>query len=244
MTFNKCCLSLAVGLLASAGAAHASPTQLITNGGFETTDFTGWTVTDLAGGSGSWFNATGTAGPVSGLLTVGPASGSRYAVTDQGGPGTHVLEQTFTVPAGASSVIVSFDMFMNDQSNAGPLGTLLDHTMPSQQHARVDIMSPLAGAFSTVLIDIVSTLIGPSVDAGTDPNPYTSYSFDLTGLVAPGGTYKLRFGEVDNQFFFQAGVDNVSIVAEVPGQVPEPMSAALLGLGLLGVAASRRRRSA
>lgn len=229
--------------LSYGGQASAVPIELITNGGFETGTFAGWTVTDLAGSSGSWFIDTDTTAPLSGVATVGPAGGSFYAVTDQTGPGTHVLEQAFTVPVGVTSLMLSFDMFMNDQSGAGPLDAGgLDHNLFPNQHARVDIMVMLAGAFSTALADIVATLVPPSVDVGLDPNPYTPYTFDLFPFVTGGTTYKLRFGEVDNQFFFQQGADNVSLLADT-GQVPEPTTLALLGLGIAGVAFSRRYTS-
>src|SRR5262245_53565551 len=95
---------------AFAGGAFADTIQLITNGNFETGNFTGWTVVNQAGSfvPGNWFISTpGTATPVSAfptLSTGGGPHGSFYAVTDQGGPGTHALLQTFSVTPGATSV--------------------------------------------------------------------------------------------------------------------------------------------
>lgn len=242
--FKKTRLMLALCLASASGVVVAAPIQLLTNGDFEIGTLAGWTVTDLAGGSGSWFidDANGTT-PSSGRSTVGPAGGSFYAVTDQSGPGTHVLEQLFTVPVGSTSVVLGFDMFMNDW-DGGPIVNAagLDHTAGANQHARGDIMTALAGAFSTAGVDIVANLVAPGVDVGADPNAYTPYLFDITGLVTPGTTYKIRFGEVDNQFFFNQGVDNVSILADV-AQVPEPASLALLGVGLALVVARTTRRS-
>jgi hypothetical protein len=113
---------LTLGMLTT-GTARA--VQLITNGGFETGDFTGWNVSIQPGSGslpGSFFidDADGFT-PVSGQPTVGPASGSFYAVTDQDNPGAYALKQTFTVPGAASSVILSYDMFVNDWSGAGPI---------------------------------------------------------------------------------------------------------------------------
>ncbi|MFN2513919.1 MAG: hypothetical protein ABR568_21190 [Pyrinomonadaceae bacterium] len=65
------------------------------NGGFETGNFTGWTTPVIPGSSGSFLVRSGTALPLSGLTTVGPMSGTFYAVNDQTGPGTHALLQTF-----------------------------------------------------------------------------------------------------------------------------------------------------
>ena len=75
-------------VVTSASLAGAAPIELVTNGDFETGSFTGWTVTDQAGGSGNWFIDTpGSSTPMNGLPTAAnPAGGSFYAVTDQGGP--------------------------------------------------------------------------------------------------------------------------------------------------------------
>ena len=239
---------MALPALLLAGAAAAGPMQLIGNGGFETGDFTAWTTVDETGSSGAWFVASGTISPLSAFPTAGPAAGTFYAVTDQLGPGAHVLEQSFAVPLGTTSVVVAFDMFRNDQSgNSGIVGAQgLDFNGDPNQHARVDILASGAGAFSTASADIVDNLVAPGADpSGSNPNPYTHYVFDVTAVLTPGNSYLLRFGEVDNQLFFQQGVDNVSVVAEVGAGVPEPPMLALLLFGLLGgIAASRRRAAA
>jgi hypothetical protein len=233
-------------LLYASAKANATPIELITNGDFETGTFLGWTITNQAGGSGTFFIDTpGTPTPVSGFPTVGsPANGSFYAVTDQTGPGAHALSQSFTVAPG-STVTLSFDMFVNDQSGSGgivhPSG--LDYTsggtLAPNQHARVDILTAGASAFDTGAGVLANFYLG--VDAGGNPHPFTPYVFDVTGIVGGGGTFQIRFAEVDNQFFFHQGVDNVSILQT--SQVPEAGTLLLLGTGL-GAAAVRRRRNA
>ncbi len=234
--------AVAFGILSlAAGPASAAPVEVITNGTFETGTLAGWTVTDLVGGSGSYFidDADGLT-PFSFLPTVGPAAGSFYAVSDQTGPGTHALEQSFTIAAGPASVILSFDMFVNDHDLGpivDPIG--LDHTGPPNQHARVDILSAGSPAFDTGAGVLANYYLG--VDPGPIPNPYTSYLFDITALVGGGGTFDLRFAEVDNSGNLNLGVDNVSILVTA---VPEPSTLLLLGTGLIGlVGYSRRKRS-
>lgn len=228
-------LAIVAAVVATQGASAA---QLISNGGFES-GLSAWTVTDVAGGSGSWYAASGSSGPLSGLSTVGPFAGSGYALTDQTGPGTHALTQSFTVSPGASSVMLTFNMFVNSYADLFTNGGVLNHTGDAVQFGRVDILTAGAGAFDTGAGVIGSLFSG--IDAGTNPNPYAAYSFDITSLVSAGGTFQLRFAESDNQLFFNMGVDNVSIDAE-SGAVPEPGSLILISLGLFGMASLSKRK--
>jgi hypothetical protein len=235
-------LFFAVPALLIAMSGPAAAVQLLINGDFETGTYAGWSANVQAGSFGDLFLATpGANSPASGNATAPNALGGNfYSVTDQGGGGAYALVQSFTVPLGATSVILSFQMFANDQSGVGPIinPAGLDYTAGANQHALVDILINGAGAFTNAASDIVTTLY-QGIDAGPNPNPYTNYLFDLTALLTPGATYQIRFGEVDNQFFFQHGVDNVSIDAVV-GDVPAPAALGLFGLAL-GALALRRR---
>lgn len=234
-------------------AGQAGAVELLTNGNFETGTFTGWTNTAQAGSNSSGFFAStpGAATPSSAFPTAGNAAGgTTYAVSDQTGPGAYALTQSFIVPIGSTSVTLSFDMFVNDQSGSGPVvdPTGLDFTTGginnSNQHARVDILTGTSTALSTAAADIVANLY-LGVDGGVTPNPYTSYNIDITSLVTPGTTYQIRFAEVDNLGQLNQGIDNVSIDASssVAG-VPEPGTLALIGLGLAGIGFARRKKQA
>lgn len=125
-------------------------------------------------------------------------------------------------------------MFANDWSGAGPIcGTLDYNTTDPRQCARVDILSSAAGLFDTGVGVLANYFLG--VDGGPDPHDFTSYLFDITALVGAGGTFRLRFAEVENQGFFNQGVDNVSIAADSVAAVPEPTTLLLLGTGLITI---------
>jgi len=234
-----------LALLGSAAPVSAATVELLANGDFETGTFAGWTVNTQENGSGDWFIATpGETLPLSGAPTArNPAGGSFYAVSDQTGPGANVLLQDFTVPFDAASVGLTFQMFVNDWSDLGPLVAPegLDYTAEPNQHVRVDILAADADDFATGTGVIANLYL--DVDEGADPNEYTSYVFDLSPFLTAGQTYRIRFAEVDNQFFLNQGVDNVSILADV-AQVPEPAALGLAGLGLLGSVGLRRRKTA
>jgi hypothetical protein len=194
-----------------AGQQCFSSSNLLVNGGFENMDLSGWESLDQAGGSGRWDVYSGTGTFLNGFTVPAPMSGGFAGVTDQGGPGAHVLQQPFTVPVGAQSVLLSFDMFILNQAGSEviPVPDSLDFLVVPNQHARVDIMTATAGAFSVASGDVVANLF---IDGTTSsPLQYQSLSFDITSVVAAGGTFKLRFGEVDNQLFFAFGIDNVVV---------------------------------
>ena len=218
-TFNSfkaaACLGMAAGLFAMPSYAG-----LIVNGGFES-GLSGWTVVDQAGSDGSFFQQSGTTSPVNGFAVAAPVEGGFAAMTDAGAGGSHVLYQDFAVPTGLVSASLSFSLLLNNGAeqyyNPGHLDWASTNTPGSSnlnQQARVDILSATADPFSTaVLLNVFQTQDGTPLQSG-----YVANQIDITTLLQAhqGGTLRLRFAETDNVMPFNFGVDNVSLVSQVP----------------------------
>jgi len=106
-------------------------------------------------------------------------------------------------------------MFVNDQSGVGPiLGPGLDPTLLPNQHARVDLLTAAAArSIPEQGLFRISIWAKIPLAAIQIPTP-TIRSISQPG--EPGRHLQIRFGEVDNQFYFQQGVDNASVVATIP----------------------------
>ncbi len=220
--------------------------DLLLNGSFETNGGAGtnilddWTVVNLPGsiggtpGSGDWFAQTGAASPLNAFPVDAPTDGSFAAMTDTTGAGAHALYQDFTVPSGGGEL--SCDVYINNQNTDFVDGGSLDWEAVPNQHARVDLMDPTAPV-DDVGAGVLANLFF------TDPGDPTVQSYQT--IVASlndyaGETIRLRFAEVDNQFFFNAGVDNcvaTGIEASDPiVEVPTLGQAGIVALILLLIA--------
>jgi hypothetical protein len=233
-------LAVVAALSMAAYGAHASA-NLLTNGGFETGDYTGWSLNtqDGSGGALSIVANNGGTSPLSGFGYAANATGGNwFSITDQAGPGSYALTQSFTL-AKATTVTISFQTFANNQAST-TLANGRDYSSSPNQNAEVDLLLGGADAFTNASADIVATLYGPGADTAGNPNPWSTFT---STLALAAGTYQLRFAETDNQFFFQQGVDNVSVTTSA---VPEPGSTMLMlaGLGAVATIARRRQRAA
>lgn len=82
-----------------------------------------------------------------------------------------------------------------------------------------------------------TTKVGNTVlfsDTNINPQNYKQYTYDF---VASAAQTTLTFSFQNDPAYF--GLDDVSVIAK--GTAPEPTTVALLGLGLLGFAVSRRK---
>lgn len=222
--FKKLSITI-LGAVAALGisSAQAVPVELVTNGDFETGTFAGWTNTGLGLGFGYTIN-DGTQDPSGTATPIAPISGSFDAFTSQSGPGQNILSQIISLPNLFSSMTLSWDDRIQNFAN-----TFSD---PNQEF-RVSLFTTGGALIGTLF----STNPGDAL-IQLGPN---SRSFDVTALLLPfaGQNVELRFDQQDNLFFFNVTVDNVSLT-----YVPEPAAIGLMGLGLLGLGAMRRRRRA
>jgi len=203
---------LAIMALAFAVACDSTqPTlHLIQNGGFETGAFTSWTTFDAAGGDTLGFIVSSdTIMPRSALVVLAPPESAYAAITDQGGPGTHVLYQDVVLPADRTATLRATIYLKNTATeyvNAPTAGLAFDGGEDNQQF-RVDVMNPAAAVTDVgagVLLNVYRTQPGDSLVTG-----YRTLTADLTPFA--GQTVRIRFALVDNLLFFHAGVDAVDV---------------------------------
>ena len=226
------------GLTLLPAPAVAAP--LILNGGFEA-GLASWLTTNQLGSDGAFLPQTGTTSPVNSFTVPAPPGGVRAAMSDAQGPGSHVLYQDFVVPTGVTSATLSFALYVGNQAQEFFAPGTLDFSTALNQQARVDLLLSSSDPFSVapgdVLLNLYQTQFGDPLVAG-----YFTTAANLGGVLAAhaGQSLRLRFAEVDNLSFLNLGVDNVSL--DAVSAVPEPGSLALVGTGLLALAAARRRR--
>lgn len=226
---------IAAVMAALAETASAAPVQLISNGDFETGNLSGWTVNRTGDiDNDEYVIVNGGVVPASGHPTQVLSGGGNFVVaSDQTGAGGEELRQAFTVAPGTVKLTLDFDWF--DNTHNPYIGAAIDG---SEQAGRVDLLVAGAGRFD-IGAGVVQNLL---LNAGTETSfgvtiPWQHATFDLTGLAVGG--YELRFGNGQCCFFQEMGIDNVSLLA----QIPEPGSIALIGAALASFGASRRRQS-
>jgi hypothetical protein len=185
-------------LLAVSSVWAAPPTNLITNGDFETGDFAGWE--SLAVGSALGFQINdGTYVHPAGIA-IEPISGDYDAVSGQTGPGQNTLRQLVTVPTGVFSAKLAWsDRIRN-------LASIFSD--PNQEWRIV-----LRDVFGNVIQEVYSTTPGdPLIQLG--PN---ARSGNVTAALQAneGEDVYVSFEQQDNLNFFNATLDDAVLLVSV-----------------------------
>jgi len=184
------------------------------NGGIGTDAFAFWTVVNDGAFFGSWLVQSGAASPINAFAVPVPPDGNFAAMTDQSGPGRHLLYQDFTVPStGGRLSCLAFvrsdaDFEVPQPESLDPSGSV------PNQHVRVDIMDPTAPPEDVGAGVWQNLLLTRSGDPGSPANPMPGYTTIATALDALAGRrVRLRFAEVDTLGFLNFGVDNCTVSA-------------------------------
>jgi hypothetical protein len=171
-----------------------------------------WTVVDQAASSTGWCNQAGTLPPqgaCAGSLTTvaAPPEGAQAVMTNQAGPGSHMLYRCGVLRSGP----ISFGLYVNNEAGTFSSPSSLDYSDFPNQQFRADLVTaagvaadPFTTSPADVLLNIYQTLPGDAPVSG-----YTTVTADASAYM--GQPVCLRLAAVENVWFFHAGVDDVSI---------------------------------
>lgn len=212
-------------LAVAAGALLAFPSgagaATVVNGDFEAGSLAGWTRAPGGDPESGWFAYSGTKAPISTeelsedrRAVPAPPQGTYGAISDEPDPGTHILYQDIALEPGTTHVLSMLVYYKSEAPIAAPdsldAGSGMEIEPPPNQQYRIDVMRTSAAIDSVSPGDILTSVFR-TVNGAPQELAATPVSVDLTPFA--GQTVRLRLAEVDNQFFFNAGADAISIAS-------------------------------
>jgi len=236
--------------LGAAGPANAGPVNLVVNGSFEgATGGTpaGWTVggsafdhylpVTIAYNQTSLypFGAQGEAVPADNANSLSPdAAGSNgvYFVSDEA-KNLSLSQYVYLTPG---SYNIGFDSYDTYNGSVQQHDATLTAEIAGVQLANFSASSVLPGSWSSHAGEAEIQTAGEYLVSFVFNTPDTPANPDPSN---PNGEYSAKDIIIDRAYIFSAS-DNGGM--PVPSAVPEPASMALIGVGLMGMAALRRRR--
>lgn len=205
----------AIAALTLAVAANAATTTVLTEG-FESGIPSGWTQANALTTGDAWFNGTG---------VIPAQEGSSYAASN------------YVTAAGPNG---NFDVWLITPELNLISGATLSFFTRTADAGYFDQLEVLFSAGTSTLLSSFTSLTTIGAN-GSYPDDWAQFTTSVANYTG-AGRFAFRYtGANDTADYI--GIDSVSVITTAATtDVPEPASLALMGLGVAGLIAARRKQ--